>query len=132
SGSTRGLGRPARIGELIRASIREQQGITCSVGVANCKFVAKLASSLCKPDGILVVPGDQVLDFLHPLPVAALWGVGEQTGQTLAGLGLRTVGGIAPTPPAVLQRGLGEAGGPHPAPPPPGPGDRPRVPPSPA
>ena len=113
SGSIRRLGRPARIGELIRASIREQQGITCSVGVANCKFVAKLASSLCKPDGILVVPGDQVLDFLHPLPVAALWGVGEQTGQTLAGLGLRTVGDIAHTPPAVLQRELGQAVGSH-------------------
>src|SRR5262249_33820259 len=113
SGSTRGLGRPARIGELIRASIREQQGITCSVGVANCKFVAKLASSLCKPDGILVVPGDQVLDFLHPLPVAALWGVGEQTGQTLAGLGLRAVGDIAHTPPALLPREPGQAVGSH-------------------
>jgi nucleotidyltransferase/DNA polymerase involved in DNA repair len=113
SGSIRRLGRPAEIGELIRASIRDQQGITCSVGVANCKFVAKLASSLCKPDGLLVVPDDQVLDFLHPLPVAALWGVGEQTGQVLAGLGLRTVGDIAHTPLAVLQRELGQAVGSH-------------------
>jgi nucleotidyltransferase/DNA polymerase involved in DNA repair len=113
SGSIRRLGRPAEIGELIRASIRDQQGITCSVGVANCKFVAKLASSLCKPDGLLVVPDDQVLDFLHPLPVAALWGVGEQTGQILAGLGLRTVGDIAHTPLAVLQRELGQAVGSH-------------------
>jgi len=113
SGSIRRLGRPTRIGELIRASIREQQGITCSVGVASCKFVAKLASSLCKPDGLLVVPGDQVLEFLHPLPVAALWGVGEQTGQILAGLGLRTVGDIAHTPLAVLQRELGQAVGSH-------------------
>jgi DNA polymerase IV len=113
SGSIRRLGRPAGIGELIRASIRDQQGITCSVGVANCKFVAKLASSLCKPDGLLVVPDDQVLDFLHPLPVATLWGVGEQTGQVLAGLGLRTVGDIAHTPLAVLQRELGQAVGSH-------------------
>jgi DNA polymerase IV len=113
SGSIRRLGRPAEIGELIRASIRDQQGITCSVGVANCKFVAKLASSLCKPDGLLVVPDNQVLDFLHPLPVAALWGVGEQTGQVLAGLGLRTVGDIAHTPLAVLQRELGQAVGSH-------------------
>jgi len=113
SGSIRRLGRPAEIGELIRASIRDQQGITCSVGVANCKFVAKLASSLCKPDGLLVVPDDQVLDFLHPLPVATLWGVGEQTGQVLAGLGLRTVGDIAHTPLAVLQRELGQAVGSH-------------------
>jgi DNA polymerase IV len=113
SGSIRRLGRPARIGELIRASIRDQQGLTCSVGVANCKFVAKLASARCKPDGLLVVPDDQVLDFLHPLPVAALWGVGEQTGQALARLGLRTVADIAHTPLAVLQRELGQAAGQH-------------------
>jgi DNA polymerase IV len=113
SGSVRRLGRPARIGELIRASIREQHGLTCSVGVASCKFVAKLASALCKPDGLLVVPGDQVLGFLHPLPVAALWGVGEQTGQILARLGLRTVGDIAHTPVAVLQRDVGQAAGAH-------------------
>jgi DNA polymerase-4 len=113
SGSIRRLGSAARIGELIRASIRDQQGITCSVGVANCKFVAKLASARCKPDGLLVVPADQVLEFLHPLPVAALWGVGEQTGQALARLGLRTVADIAHTPLAVLQRDLGQAAGAH-------------------
>jgi DNA polymerase IV len=113
SGSIRRLGRPAQIAGLIRASIRDQQGLTCSVGVANCKFVAKLASALCKPDGLLVVPDDQVLDFLHPLPVAALWGVGEQTGQALARLGLRTVADIAHTPETVLQRELGQAAGAH-------------------
>jgi nucleotidyltransferase/DNA polymerase involved in DNA repair len=113
SGSIRRLGRPARIAGLIRATIRDQQGLTCSVGVANCKFVAKLASALCKPDGLLVVPDDQVLDFLHPLPVAALWGVGEQTGQALARLGLRTVADIAHTPLVVLQRELGHAAGAH-------------------
>jgi DNA polymerase-4 len=113
SGAIRRLGRPTRIAELIRAAIRDQQGLTCSVGVANCKFVAKLASALSKPDGLLVVPGDQVLDFLHPLPVAALWGVGEQTGRALARLGLRTVGDIAHTPVAALQRELGQAVGAH-------------------
>ncbi len=113
SGAIRRLGRPARIGELIRATIRDQQGMICSVGVANCKFVAKLASARCKPDGLLVVPDDQVLGFLHPLPVAALWGVGEQTGQALARLGLRTVADIAHTPLAVLQRDLGQAAGAH-------------------
>jgi DNA polymerase-4 len=113
SGAIRRLGRPTRIAELIRASIFEQQGLTCSVGVANCKFVAKLASARCKPDGLLVVPADQVLGFLHPLPVAALWGVGEQTGHALARLGLRTVADIAHTPPAVLQRELGQAVGAH-------------------
>jgi DNA polymerase IV len=113
SGAIRRLGSAARIGELIRATIADQQGITCSVGIANCKFVAKLASALCKPDGLLVVPAGQVLDFLHPLPVAALWGVGEQTGHALARLGLRTVGDIAHTPAAVLQRELGQAVGGH-------------------
>ena len=113
SGAIRRLGRPTRIAGLIRASILEQLGLTCSVGVANCKFVAKLASARCKPDGLLVVPADQVLGFLHPLPVAALWGVGEQTGHALARLGLRTVGDIAHTPLAVLQRELGQAVGAH-------------------
>jgi DNA polymerase IV len=113
SGAIRRLGRPTRIAELIRASILEQQGLTCSVGVAGCKFVAKLASARCKPDGLLVVPADEVLGFLHPLPVAALWGVGEQTGHALARLGLRTVGDIAHTPLAVLQRELGQAVGAH-------------------
>ena len=113
SGAIRRLGRPTRIAELIRASIRDQQGLTCSVGVANCKFVAKLASARCKPDGLLVIPADQVLGFLHPLPVAALWGVGEQTGQALARLGLRTVADLAHTPLPVLQRELGQAVGAH-------------------
>jgi DNA polymerase-4 len=113
SGALRRLGPPARIAELIRATIRDQQGIACSVGVASCKFVAKLASALCKPDGLLVVPVDGVLDFLHPLPVAALWGVGEQTGQILARLGLRSVGDIAHTPVDTLQRELGAAAGSH-------------------
>jgi DNA polymerase IV len=113
SGAIRRLGSPARIAELIRACILEQQGLTCSVGVANCKFVAKLASARCKPDGLLVVPADEVLGFLHPLPVAALWGVGDQTGHALARLGLRTVADIAHTPLAVLQRELGQAVGAH-------------------
>jgi DNA polymerase IV len=113
AGAIRRLGPPARIAALIRASVHGQQGLTCSVGVATCKFVAKLASTLSKPDGLCVVPAGQVLAFLHPLPVAALWGVGEQTGQALARLGLRTVGDIANTPVATLQRELGAAAGGH-------------------
>ena len=112
-GAIRRLGAPAHIAGLIRATVRGQQGLTCSVGVAPSKFVAKLASTLSKPDGLRVVPAGQVLDFLHPLPVAALWGVGEQTGQALARLGLRTVGDIAHTPVATLQRELGTAVGAH-------------------
>ena len=113
TGAVRRLGPPPGIAQLIRASVREQQGLTCSVGVATCKFVAKLACERCKPDGLRVVEADQVLDFLHPLPVAALWGVGERTGQALARLGLRTVGDIAHTPVAALQRELGAAAGSH-------------------
>jgi DNA polymerase IV len=113
AGAVRRLGSPAAIAEMIRASVREQLGLTCSVGVASCKFVAKLASAAAKPDGLRVVPAGRVLDFLHPLPVAALWGVGEQTGQALARLGLRTVGDIAHTPAASLQRELGTAAGAH-------------------
>jgi DNA polymerase-4 len=113
SGALRRVGRPATIAAMIRQQVAEQQNITCSVGVATCKFVAKIASVRCKPDGMLVVPADGVLDFLHPLPVSALWGVGERTGQILARLGLRTIGDIAHTPVASLQRELGVAHGSH-------------------
>ena len=113
SGAKRRLGRPAQIGQLIRDRVADEQGITCSVGVASTKFVAKLASTRCKPDGLLVVPAADVVAFLHPLPVAALWGVGEKTEKELVRLGLRTVGDIAHTPQATLVRALGQASGAH-------------------
>jgi DNA polymerase-4 len=113
AGAVRRLGRPARIGALIRRQIQGEQGLTCSVGIAPSKFVAKIASVHCKPDGLLVVPRGDVLGFLHPLPVSALWGVGERTGQILARLGLRTVGDIAHAPLATLQHDLGTALGTH-------------------
>ncbi len=98
SGALRRLGSPRAIAELIRRQVREQQSITCSVGVAPVKFVAKIASARCKPDGLLVVGQDELLDFLHPLPVSALWGVGDRAEEVLARLGLRTVGDIAHVP----------------------------------
>ncbi|MEV0399067.1 DNA polymerase IV [Actinoallomurus sp. NPDC050550] len=113
AGALRRLGRPAEIGRMIREQVAAQQGITCSVGVASTKFVAKLASTRCKPDGLLVVPADGVVDFLHPLPVAALWGVGERTEEILRRLGLRTVGDLARTPIDTLRREVGEAVGEH-------------------
>ncbi len=113
SGALRRLGAPAEIAAMIRRQVRDQQRITCSVGVASTKFVAKLASVHCKPDGLLVIPADGVLDFLHPLPVAALWGVGASTGKLLGRLGLRTVGDLAQTPVPTLERELGKATAAH-------------------
>jgi DNA polymerase-4 len=113
AGAQRRLGSPRQIGEWIRATVEDEQGITCSVGVASTKFVAKLASARCKPDGLLVVPADEVVAFLHPLPVGALWGVGEKTADALARLGLHTVGDLAHTPVSTLQRALGPAAGSH-------------------
>lgn len=111
AGAIRRLGSPREIAQQIRARVATEQRITCSVGVATTKFVAKLASSRCKPDGCLVVPGDQVIDYLHPLPVSALWGVGAKTAERLDRLGLRTVGQLAHTPLATLRRSLGPAAG---------------------
>jgi DNA polymerase-4 len=113
SGAVRRLGSPAQIGQLIRDRVADEQGITCSVGVATTKFVAKLASTRSKPDGLLVVPAAGVVAFLHPLPVAALWGVGEKTEQELVRLGLHTVGDIANVPVSTLVRALGRATGAH-------------------
>ena len=112
-GAARRLGGPRLVGEWIRATVEDEQGITCSVGVASTKFVAKLASAHCKPDGLLVVPADDVVAFLHPLAVAALWGVGAKTEEALQRLGLHTVGDLANTPVATLQRALGPAAGAH-------------------
>jgi DNA polymerase-4 len=112
-GATRRFGGARVIGEWVRATVEDEQGITCSVGVAPSKFVAKLASAHCKPDGLLVVPADGVVAFLHPLPVAALWGVGDKTEEVLGKLGLKTVGDLASTPLSTLQRALGQAAGAH-------------------
>ncbi|MEV4834125.1 DNA polymerase IV [Nonomuraea sp. NPDC049486] len=112
-GALRRLGPPAAIAAAIRAEVLERFGITCSVGVAGSKFVAKLASKQCKPDGLLVVPQEEVVAFLHPLPVSALWGVGERTEQALVRLGIRTVGDLARVPVATLQRELGPSAGGH-------------------
>lgn len=107
SGAKRRLGTPTFIAEHIRARVEEEQKITCSVGIASNKFLAKLASTAIKPNGCLLVPPDRVIDFLHPLPVAALWGVGPKTEEQLLRLGLRTVADVANTPVGTLERALG-------------------------
>ena len=113
SGAVRRLGRPRQIAEWIRARIWDEQQLTCTVGVASSKFVAKLASTRGKPDGLLVVPAAEIVAFLHPLPVEALWGVGEKTATALNRLGLRTVGDLAQIPVETLQRALGPGTGAH-------------------
>jgi DNA polymerase-4 len=107
SGSMRRLGSPYAIAERLRARIYDEQGITCSVGMAATVAVAKLASRRAKPDGVLVVPPSAVTTFLHPLDVGELWGVGEKTAELLHRLGLRTVGDVAHTPRSTLQRAVG-------------------------
>src|SRR3954447_2792998 len=113
AGSLRRFGAPHEIAEMIRARVRDEQGITCSVGAAGTATVAKMASRMAKPDGLLVVPPAQTTAFLHPLPVEDLWGVGEKTAERLRHLGLTTIGDLAHTPAATLQRALGPAAGLH-------------------
>src|SRR3954453_19349279 len=113
SAAIRLYGRPGLIAATIRARVEERLGLTCSVGVAPTKFVAKLASARCKPNGMLVVPAARVLEFLHPLPVTALWGVGARTAEPLHRLGIRTVGDLAETPVDTLRRAVGAASAEH-------------------
>jgi DNA polymerase-4 len=113
SGAVRLLGRPGEIAARIRQRVAGELALTCSVGVGPTKFVAKLASARCKPDGMLVVPAPRVIDFLHPLPVTALWGVGARTAEVLHRLGIRTVGDLAATPGETLRRVVGTASAEH-------------------
>ena len=113
SGARRRLGSPAAVGAVIRSRVRAQEGLACSVGVASTKFVAKLASGLAKPDGMLLVPRASTVEFLHALPVSALWGVGDRTQEALARWGISTVAEVARSDVATLQRAVGRAAGAH-------------------
>src|SRR5207344_20267 len=88
-------------------------GLVASVGVASTKFVAKLASDLAKPDGMLVVEAGTEIDFIHPLEVRRLWGVGPKTGDRLAQLGVRTIGDLAALPEETRVHAIGDAHGRH-------------------
>src|SRR5665647_663292 len=88
-------------------------GVTCSVGIAATKFVAKLASGLAKPDGVLLVPRDATVPFLHALPVSSLWGVGDRTGEALARWGITTVAQLAEADVDTVQRAVGRVAGAH-------------------
>ena len=113
SGSLRRLGTPLQIAEDLRATIHDEQGITCSVGIAASISVAKLAGKRAKPDGVVVVTPAEVTSFLHPLDVGDLYGVGEKTRALLHRLGLVTVGDVAHTPVHTLQRAVGRHLGAH-------------------
>jgi DNA polymerase-4 len=106
-------GRPSQIAASLRREVREQCGLPITVGVASTKFLAKVASAVAKPDGLLVVPIGGELEFLHPLPVERLWGVGEKTARRLHDHNLRTVGQVAAVPKPDLMQMLGPALGRH-------------------
>jgi DNA polymerase-4 len=113
AGAARLLGRPARVAARIRERTAAELGLNCSVGVAPTKFVAKLGSARAKPDGLLVVPAGLVHEFLDPLPVEALWGVGERAAEALRRLGLRTIGALAQAPVGLLRSAVGSAAAAH-------------------
>src|SRR4051812_8449805 len=112
-GSTRRLGSPVEIAERLRAVIHDEQGVTCSVGVAGSMTMAKMASRWAKPDGLFVCTPSSVTTLLHPLDVGELYGVGEKTSELLHRLGLVTVGDLAPPPVRTLQRAVGAHLGRH-------------------
>jgi DNA polymerase IV len=109
-GAIRRLGPPSDIGQLIRRRVASELGITASVGIAASKFVAKIASTRCKPDGLLLIRPEQTVPYLHSLPVNALWGVGGKTAEVLARMGIRTVADVAATPVSSLKKVLGATG----------------------
>jgi DNA polymerase-4 len=113
TGAERLLGDGVAIARAIKARVREELSLVVSVGVAPSKLVAKIASDIDKPDGLRVVTADEVLDFLAPLPVTRLWGVGAVTQEKLHALGLRTIGDVARYPEHVLQARLGARLGTH-------------------
>ena len=111
TGARKLMGSGREIAIKIKEKILKDENLTCSVGIAPNKFIAKLASGRCKPNGILEIAPDRILDFLHPLPVSEIWGVGPKTNELLLELGLRTVSDIANTPKTTLIRALGESTG---------------------
>jgi DNA polymerase IV len=106
-------GTPVEIAVRLRREVRERVGLPITVGVARTKFLAKVASGVAKPNGLLVVPPDRELAFLHPLPVGRLWGVGPVTAGKLGEHGIRTVGEVARLSEAALVALLGRASGRH-------------------
>ncbi|MDN5654185.1 MAG: DNA polymerase IV [Kocuria sp.] len=113
TGAIRRLGPPVGIARDIRRRINEETGLVASIGISSNKFLAKMASTGSKPDGLWVVPGSMAEQFLAPLPVRKLWGVGEKTARVLHDAGFDTVGAVQEAPYSLLQRRLGKAAGAH-------------------
>lgn len=110
TGSTRLFGTPEEIATKIKEQVVEETGLTVSAGVAPSKFVAKIASDMQKPDGLTIVPEGKVEEFLEPLPIEKLWGVGKATRKILAHLGVRTIGDLGLLSSKLLVRKLGKQG----------------------
>ncbi|GGF38033.1 DNA polymerase IV [Marmoricola endophyticus] len=113
AGALRRFASPVDVAEHVRARVHDEQRITCSVGIGPTRSVAKLAGRRAKPDGVVRVPADAVVDFLHPLDVGELWGVGERSRQRLESLGVRTVADLAHLPLPELCRAVGPRAGTH-------------------
>ncbi|WP_233150060.1 DNA polymerase IV [Kineosporia sp. A_224] len=111
SGATHLFGPPTAIAQALRQRVRTEVGLPISVGAARTKHLAKVASQVAKPDGLVVVEPDDEHEFLAPLPVALMWGVGPVAQQRLAERGIRTIGDLAATPSSALERLLGDAVG---------------------
>jgi DNA polymerase IV len=111
SGSIHLFGAPSEMATTVRARVRDELGLPISVGVATTKHLAKVASQVAKPDGLVVVEAGHEQAFLDPLPVRLLWGVGPVTEAKLADAGIRAIGELATAQPALLRRLLGEAAG---------------------
>ncbi len=112
-GMERAFGKPVEIAVRLRRRVRDRVRLPITVGVARTKFLAKVASAVAKPDGLLMVPPDRELDFLHPLPIERLWGVGPVTAAKLRAAGITTVRQVALLPQSVLVSMLGLASGRH-------------------
>lgn len=110
TGSIRLFGEGEKIARLIKQKIEEKENLVASIGVAPTKYLAKIASDLDKPDGLVVVEPDKIDAFLHPLPISRLWGAGVQTQKVLMKMGINTIGDLAAFPREVLSRKLGKAG----------------------
>ncbi len=112
-GMERSVGTPLEIATRLRRRVRDEVGLPITVGIASTKYLAKVASAVAKPDGLLVVPPAQEIEFLHPLPVERLWGVGPVTAAKLHNWGLYTVGQVADVPLELLEGLVGRAAARH-------------------